>query len=381
MSDWLRALRKLKAEGRDCVRVTVMDVRGSAPREIGATMLVTADDLQGSIGGGRLEYECTRLAVSHLSGRTSASRCFDDEFGVPAKPASENQGNSTACRGPTRLRLALGAAMGQCCGGVVDVLFEHLAAGGGGWVDEALRGFGARRPMVLVTSIGAKGESSWSLLTADGWQGGLPGDRAATEARRLLEQGGAAACLRDGEARILLEPLADDAASLALFGAGHVGSALIDVLAGLDWRVRWIDGRRDIFPQTVPANVIPVESAEPAREVLAMPPAAAYLVMTHSHALDYEICEQVLTRNDFLYCGLIGSRSKRRRFEKRLRGQGLSEARIERLTCPIGLPGLEGKRPAEIAVSVAAQLLKVRQSRPMKTSGDTTTGNVHILRR
>lgn len=352
MSDWLRALRKLKADGRDCARVTVMDVRGSAPREIGATMLVTADDLQGSIGGGRLEYECTRLAIERLRTRTP---------------------------GAVRQSFPLGAAMGQCCGGVVDVLIEYLPLAGSSWVDEALRCFSARTPAVLVTSVAAGGECSRALLTDEECVDTV--DAFRSEVRRILTRGGSATCLRDGEARTLLESLADDAFRLALFGAGHVGSALVDVLAGLDWRVRWIDGRRDIFPQTVPANVTRVESAAPAREVLAMPPETAYLVMTHSHALDYEICEQVLARGDFAYCGLIGSRSKRRRFEKRLRAQGMSDARIERLTCPIGMPGLEGKRPAEIALSVAAQLLKVRQSRPMKTSGETATGNVHVLRR
>lgn len=357
MSDWLRELRKLRAAGKDCVRVTVLDVRGSAPREVGAAMLVTADDLIGSIGGGRLEYECTRFAAERLRAR------------LP---------------GPVRQRFPLGAAMGQCCGGVVDVLLEYLPADAGGWVGAALRCSSERAPAVLVTSIGAQGECSQSLLTGGGCHGDMPGDAAVSAARCLLGQGAAATCLRDGETRTLLEPLADEPFSLALFGAGHVGSALVAVLASLDWRVRWIDGRRDIFPGTVPANVTCVESADPAREALAMPAGAAYLVMTHSHALDYEICERILARDDFAWCGLIGSRSKRRRFEKRLRAQGMSEPRIERLTCPIGLPGLQGKRPPEIAVSVAAQLLAVRQSTSSRSSGEAgeaRKADVHVLRR
>ena len=354
MTDWLRELDRLRAQGRACVRVTIMDVRGSAPREIGATMLVTDDDLRGTIGGGQLEYECTRLAVERLR-----------------EQASE----------PIRRSFPLGAAMGQCCGGVVDVLFERLPADGTVWVDDALRMFRARTPAALVTSIDERGECRRSLLTAaDDLQESLEHVPMAA-IRDILERGGVATCVRHGETRTLLEPIADSAFRLALFGAGHVGSALVSVLDGLDCHVRWIDGRRGVFPDALPHNVTAVESPDPAREALAMPAGAFYLVMTHSHALDFEICARILGRGDFAFCGLIGSRSKRRRFEKRLRAQAMSESRIEGLTCPIGLAGLTGKRPGEIAVSVAAQLLRVRQSGSMEETGETGDKNVHVLRR
>lgn len=359
MSDWLREIRRLRSAGTDCVRVTVMDVRGSAPREIGATMLVTADDLRGSIGGGQLEYECSRIAAGQLRGRTSANSMWR----------------------PRRMRFPLGAAMGQCCGGVVDVLFEYVPAGSGGLLLDALHCFGARTPAVLASSIGENGSFSRSLLTGSECRGETPSDAVLAEARRILECGGAAACLREGEARVLLEPLTDKPFALALFGAGHVGSAVVSVLAGLDCRVRWVDSRRDVFPGSTPGNVTCVEAADPAREVLAMPPGAFYLVMTHSHALDYHICEQVLARDDFAYCGLIGSRSKRRRFEKRLRGQGMHESRIARLTCPIGIAGIDGKKPAEIAVAVAAQVLRIRQSQSARSAVGAAGSNVHLLRR
>ena len=361
MSDWLSDLRKLQAEGRDCVRVTIMDVKGSAPREIGATMLVTADDLRGTIGGGQLEYECTRLAARQLAEDSSTT--------------VESRGR----RGPTRMRFPLGAAMGQCCGGVVDVLFEFLPAEGNAWTRKALQLFASRADAVLATSFAERMFVSRALLTASGCDGELA-DEFVAEGRRLLEGGGAATCLRDGDRRTLLEPIADHAFPLALFGAGHVGSALVNVLAGLDCRVRWIDGRRDVFPAAVPGNVGCIESADPAREALAMPPGAFYLVMTHSHALDYEICETILSRDDFAWCGLIGSRSKRRRFEKRLRASGMSEQRIGRLTCPIGIAGLDGKKPAEIAVAVAAQLLQLRDTQSAQKTG-TSAGNVRVLRR
>jgi xanthine dehydrogenase accessory factor len=235
-------------------------------------------------------------------------------------------------------------------------------------------------PAVLVTSIGASGRIFRSLVTGAACQGDEPGDAVMAEVDRILERGGPATCLRDHDTRTLLEPVADNAFRLALFGAGHVGSALVNMLASLDCCVRWIDGRRDIFPETVPDNVTCVESADPAREALAMAPGAFYLVMTHSHALDYEICEGILARDDFAWCGLIGSRSKRRRFEKRLRAQGMNEARIGRLTCPIGIPGLDGKRPAEIAVAVAAQLLQIHRLHAVEVRG-AGSQNIHVLRR
>ena len=82
--------------------------------------------------------------------------------------------------------------------------------------------------------------------------------------------------------------------------------------------------------------------------------------MTHSHALDFDIVDRILRRGDAQYCGLIGSLSKRRRFEKRYRQQGMPQELIDSLVCPIGVNGINGKKPAEIAVAVAAEILKLR---------------------
>ena len=101
--------------------------------------------------------------------------------------------------------------------------------------------------------------------------------------------------------------------------------------------------------------------APPHAAVDEAPPGSAFLVMTHSHALDLELCGRVLRRADFAYLGLIGSMSKRRRFEKRLRASGLAAGLIERMVCPIGIDGLKSKHPGAIAVAVAAQLLQTRE--------------------
>ncbi len=368
MIDWLPELRKLQAAGSDCMRVTVMDARGSAPREIGATMLVTAEEVHGSIGGGQLEYECTRIAAKSRKsrGRTSDKQVITTGYG-----------------GPTPVRFVrtfpLGAALGQCCGGVVDVLFEFVPAEGTDWLTQAQRHFASRTPAVLATSIAANDGCSRALLT----QGVLQhADDAVIEAaRRMFAGNSRAVCVRSGDTRTLLEPIMDSTFAVALFGAGHVGSALVSVLAHLECKIRWIDGRRDIFPSSMPVNVTAIESADPAREVLAMSAGTCYLVMTHSHALDYEICELILARDDFAYCGLIGSRSKRRRFEKRMRGQGMPESQLEKLTCPIGIAGINGKRPGEIAVAVAAELLAIQQSLSTRSVQGAAGSNVRLLHR
>ena len=174
----------------------------------------------------------------------------------------------------------------------------------------------------------------------------------------MLDDGAPATVLGD----FLLEPVTETAVPVAVFGAGHVGTAMVDVLSRLDTNVRWIDDRRGMFPARVPEGVVPVNAPDPAREALAMPPGSYYLVMTHSHPLDLDLCAAILGRRDAAYCGLIGSRSKRRRFEKKLVALGLSGAELDGLTCPIGVAGIESRHPADIALAAAAEVIQVRDA-------------------
>nr|CAA6830439.1 MAG: XdhC protein (assists in molybdopterin insertion into xanthine dehydrogenase) [uncultured Thiotrichaceae bacterium] len=144
---------------------------------------------------------------------------------------------------------------------------------------------------------------------------------------------------------------------LVLFGAGHVGRAVVHVLAQIDCQVTWVDSREDAFLAEIPAHVRKVVAEYPEDEVADAPEGACYLVMTHDHGLDQRICEAVLKRGDFRYCGLIGSLTKRRKFEQRLLGRGFSEADLARLVCPIGIAGISGKEPGVIAVGVVGELL------------------------
>jgi xanthine dehydrogenase accessory factor len=340
MTDWLPVLARLTASGTPRILVTVAETRGSVPREAGAKMVVTAAAAFGTIGGGQLEYQVLRVAREVLAGDAAAAA-------------------------PQLRRFELGPSLGQCCGGAARVLFEPLSALTDAWAValEELIERGER--VVLVTAIG--GPLGGKLVVSGEVVIGALGDpRRHTEAVRaaqaMLEAADARVRLEAGEdgGALLFEPIRPDGLHVVLFGAGHVGKALVRVLGELPCRVAWIDGRADEFPRNVPANVT-VECTElPQHAVERAPSGAAFLVMTHSHALDLTLCEKILRRTDFSYFGLIGSATKRAKFVKRLQARGLPDDVTGRMACPIGIPGLPGKHPGEIAVAVAAQLLMVR---------------------
>jgi xanthine dehydrogenase accessory factor len=151
---------------------------------------------------------------------------------------------------------------------------------------------------------------------------------------------------------------------VALFGGGHVGHALAEVLARLPVALHWIDSREGIFPATLPVHVL-CEHSEPVHGAVAsLAPGSRVLIMSFSHAEDLDVLAQCLarqrTQGDLPYIGLIGSQTKWATFKHRLEARGYSAEELAHVTCPIGVPGIEGKEPEVIAVAVAAQLLQGR---------------------
>jgi xanthine dehydrogenase accessory factor len=263
--EWIRAVERLRAERRPGVVVTVVAVRGHAPRDAGAKMVVAADRCWGTIGGGNLEATAVERSRAMLSGAP----------GTPGTPELME----------VRLNDKAPAEHGlQCCG---------------------------------------------------------------------------------GEVRLLLEPLAVVPA-VAVFGMGHVGMELARILARHDVELHLVDSRRD---QLEPERLrvlddavarIHVHHAPVPELVLGQVPQGTHvLVMTHDHAEDAALCDAALRCEHLGSIGLIGSAAKWTRFRKRLAEEGHGHADLERITTPIGLPGIEGKDPATIAVSVAAALVKV----------------------
>lgn len=252
---WLRS-------DEPAVLVEVTEALGSAPREAGTRMLVSATRCAGTIGGGHLELKAIGRARQMLS---------------------------TGGSGPQTAHYPLGPALGQCCGGAVTLRFARLDT-----------------PAL----------AAW--------------------------------------------PCSAPRFHLQLYGAGHVGRAIVQALAPLPVRVDWIDEREEEFPPeaTLPAHTrrVCVDGVE--AEVAEAPPGAFYLVLTHRHDLDLRISQAILARGDFGFFGLIGSRTKRARFIHRFETYGIAPEAIARMTCPIGVPGIEGKEPEVIALSVVAQLLQ-----------------------
>lgn len=164
-----------------------------------------------------------------------------------------------------------------------------------------------------------------------------------------------------GKVSLLFECFPASGFNIVLVGAGHVGTAVAQLLGALHCQVRWIDQRKNCFPEDLPSNVLPVKllSAEQAIEDCSAQ--SWYLVMSHSHVLDQQLVEAILSRADAQYCGLIGSESKAAAFRGRLKRKGFSDEELLLLSSPIGLPGLKGKQPMEVAISVVAQLLQLRQ--------------------
>jgi xanthine dehydrogenase accessory factor len=149
-----------------------------------------------------------------------------------------------------------------------------------------------------------------------------------------------------------------------LFGAGHVGRALVLALAPLPFTVTWCDSRESAFPAHIPANVTPLRHDAPDALVAQIPTGAFVLVMSHSHPIDLAVTAAALARDDLPFVGLIGSKTKRARFEKRYRELGIADTRIAQLSCPIGIAGITDKDPAIIAAATAAQLLALRETLP-----------------
>ncbi|MFM1907747.1 MAG: hypothetical protein RLZZ591_1424 [Pseudomonadota bacterium] len=232
-------------------------------------MAVFATDAVGSVGGGHLELQATQVARAGLHLPTSM---------------------------PAFQRYALGPSLGQCCGGDVQLQFEHFT----------------------------------------------DNDAAALKA--------------------LKERLTQAHPTVVLFGGGHVGRALVQVLAGLPLQVHWIDSRDEIFPKDLAAQVV-CDNVDPVQSAVAdLAPGACVLIMSFSHAEDLEVVAACLQRQrthaDLRYIGLIGSRTKWARFRARLLERGFTDQELELVTCPIGVPGIQGKQPEVIAVAVAAQILQ-----------------------
>ena len=278
-------------------RILVAAHKGSTPRETGTSMLVWHDGQCGTIGGGALELDAISAARSYLeTGINSAMK-----------------------------HIPLGPALGQCCGGAVKLVFEVFDANSLPQSDT-----------VFARNINGADEAPLAVARA----------AASTRRGEVI-----ASHLTQGW---MIEPMSPALTPLWIYGAGHVGQALVETLAGLPFAITWVDTNENRFTD-IPNGVTKLVAAQPAGVVKHAPSDAHHLVLTYSHALDLEVCHAVLS-HDFASLGLIGSKTKRTRFQKRLAALGHSEMRIAQMNCPIGNPDL-GKLPKAIALGVVSELL------------------------
>lgn len=304
---WSQVLTALDRHGRVAM-VTLAATRGSSPREAGARMIVNPDGtFSGTIGGGTLEWKAIAMAQAALA-------------------------NSAAPKAAAR-GFALGPELGQCCGGNVDVIVELLDRS----ARDAVAEFACHEAAGRLTTRGRVSPENGVTRVVVG---------------HALEPG--AATFVGG---VLTEGFGDASRPLYLFGAGHVGRALIFALAPLPFAVTWLDIRADAFPAFTPGNTTARSFSDPAVELAAAPDGAFVLVMTHSHQLDLAIVNVALAAGRFPYVGLIGSQSKRARFSRLLAASGVTPERIAALVCPIGIDGVRAKAPAVIAAATVAEIL------------------------
>ena len=229
---------------------------------------------------------------------------------------------------------------------------------------------GARMVITLDAVFDTLGGGTFEWQTIEAARARLVGNDGRPESGISLEAfslGGRSGQCCGGFVNVLLEVFPGSATTLALFGAGHVGTELVRLTEPLAWRVLWHDSRTDIFPGWA-ANQPRLEcrsAPDPAAAVAALPPGAHALVLTHDHAEDRALVDALLARGDCASLGLIGSRSKWASFRSRLRDAGHAEAALDRVRCPIGMAagGTGGdKTPYAIALATLAELLPLTAS-------------------
>ncbi len=344
MFDWFEPLKKVLSRDSTAVLVTVIAVDGSVPREPGAALVVSADNAYGTIGGGNLEHTSIKRARSMLA---AGNNNPPDGLHIGVKQTGED--SEQECH-----QLSLGPSLGQCCGGRVELLFERLSSATN-WISELTSGHEASEysdgepEKWLCRNLD---NNTVIIATREGFRKMVPGiDKPVSELKKVSLVTSAV-----DSSRWFCMPLNERVPSVQVYGAGHVGQAVVRQLSLLPCRISWLDYREDWLELQPDLVVDRVLTDSPEDEIAKSPSNACHIVMTHSHSVDFDICHAILKHGEFGFLGLIGSETKRRTFTKRLKQRGHNDNLIDRMNCPIGNLQLKSSVPSVIALNLAAEL-------------------------
>ncbi|WP_024901643.1 xanthine dehydrogenase accessory protein XdhC [Robbsia andropogonis] len=337
---WLTDLQQVLTHGDPAVLVTMARAEGVTPRGPGARMIIVRDRTFDTIGGGALERHAIDTARQMLRDSTAAVtrhlERIDIGIGTIATvrwhddPRTEQSTTTETARHD----------------GAVTLAYERLTIADLGWVSVLAK----RLPAGLATVRTVSFADNSAVALSD------PPDGSGAHPDCLLWDAGP----------LLTETLVIAPFPVVLFGAGHVGAAIVRLLATLPCQALWVDDRPALLETHAsqcgdPPNVTTLPIADPVAAVAQAPAQAHYLVVTHSDALDQAIAEHVLRRGDAVSLAVIGSKAKRRVLAHWLAMRGIDPGHIARMRCPMGLDGLRGDTPEYIAMSAVAQLLLERE--------------------
>ncbi|WP_085899220.1 xanthine dehydrogenase accessory protein XdhC [Kiloniella majae] len=327
MKVWSLIAKHLEDTGC-CAMVTMTEVLGSAPREAGTRMIIRPDGgFHGTIGGGTLEWH-VQAEAQKLMRNPKALLNFSQH--------------------------ALGPELGQCCGGAVKLLIEVFT----------------KEQLHEVKELAAQ-EETGPFST----QGHFTADRVIREV--INKTHNKLSFDANGD---ILENFGEKKRQVYLYGAGHIGRALMLNIAALPFDLVWIDSRHNALPSVTAGNVEKIYTPTPVETLATAPDGAFIVIMTHSHSLDLDLVNAALAAERFAYVGVIGSDTKKARFKSRLKSFGMEKTNVEKLICPIGIDGIKSKHPAAIAASVTAELL-IKDEEVSKQEAGLDSNNMTDLNR
>jgi len=348
MNSWLKPVKTASALNKGFVLLTIISTKGSTPCSNGDKIVFSgAESVFGSIGGGNLEFKALSFAEELLSLNS----------------------NGTYLK-----KYPLGASLGQCCGGYVNVMFESFIQSDAtnSWIKTVSNLLQDNEDFIVATIIDSNSEiefSSKKFVYLDGTLSPNIDDKKISSlitksAKDLLLLSDSPTIVQfENQSGALTEVcfekvLTSEVQPVVVFGAGHISRALMPILINLPIKIYWVDDRAEQFDKYQgDTSQIDIICDDFVQSIPDLPDSSYCLVITYSHQIDFEICEKMITQNNFSYLGMIGSEIKGKKFRDRFHQKNFSEEVINKFICPIGDKQKFLKSPAAIAVTIAMDLI------------------------